>query len=327
VLKSWPRPKEARIAVVTDGSRILGLGDLGINGMPISIGKLSLYVAGAGIRPQSTIPICLDLGTNNETFLNDPLYLGSRQKRPSPKDMEEFMDEFMDEVKSVFPNLMVQFEDFSTDEAFKYLERFRNHSGCSAVFNDDIQVRNRYISTGHVLLILLSQGTGAVVLSGFINAAKLSSQASGRPLTDHRILFLGAGSAGVGVASQLQSYFTLQGMSEKEARERIWLVDSQGLVYDTRGRLADHKKCAYLNYYVESLALTFLLDFARKDYTGPPLTNLLDVIDYVKPTALMGLSTIGVCYLTLTVWSCSIDANAGFLGYIHPRGYSTHGRI
>ncbi|KAF9009971.1 hypothetical protein BDQ17DRAFT_1347251 [Cyathus striatus] len=254
VLRNWPKMDDARISVVTDGSRILGLGDLGVNGMPISIGKLSLYIAGAGIRPESTIPICLDLGTNNEQFLEDPLYLGMREKRVPDKEMEEFMDEFMHEMTTAFPKLMIQFENFSTDNAFKYLERYRNKY---PVFNDDIQ------------------GTGAVVLSGFLNAAKLSSEASGRPLSDHRILFFGAGSAGVGVAMQLMSFFTLQGLSEEEARRRIWLVDSQGLVYDSRGRLAEHKKY-----------------FSRDDYSGPPMTNLVDILDHVQPTALLGLSTI-----------------------------------
>ncbi|KAG6812191.1 hypothetical protein H0H92_003996 [Tricholoma furcatifolium] len=254
VIRNWPKMDDARISVVTDGSRILGLGDLGVNGMPISIGKLSLYIAGAGIRPSSTVPICLDLGTNTQKFLDDPLYLGLRQKRITGQEMTEFMDEFMHEMSVAFPKLLVQFEDFSTDNAFLYLERYRNKY---PVFNDDIQ------------------GTGAVVLSGLINAAKLSSEASGRPITDHRILFFGAGSAGVGVAMQLMSFFTLNGLSEDEARERIWLIDSQGLVFDARGPMAEHKKF-----------------FSRKDYTGAPITNILDIIEYVKPTALLGLSTI-----------------------------------
>ncbi|KAL5522749.1 hypothetical protein ACEPAG_8767 [Sanghuangporus baumii] len=254
ILQSWPRKEEARISVVTDGSRILGLGDLGVNGMPISVGKLSLYVAGAGIQPSSTIPICLDLGTNNQKFLDDPLYLGLRRRRVSDEEMSEFMEEFMSEIHAAFPKLLVQFEDFSTENAFKYLEAFRNRY---PVFNDDIQ------------------GTGAVVLSGFVNAAKLSSTAAGTPLEDQRILFLGAGSAGVGVAMQLMSFFTLAGMSKEEARRRIWLVDSQGIVYDTRGPLPEHKKY-----------------FSRNDYSGPPLKNLVDIIEYVRPTALLGLSTI-----------------------------------
>ncbi|KAF8531081.1 malic enzyme [Gautieria morchelliformis] len=254
ILSRWPRRDQARISVVTDGSRILGLGDLGLNGMPISIGKLSLYVAGAGIRPQSTIPICLDLGTNNSENLNDPFYLGLRRKRVTDAEMTEFMEEFMREMSLAFPQLLVQFEDFSTEHAFAYLDIFRHRY---PVFNDDIQ------------------GTGCVILSGFFNAAKLSSASSGLPLTEHRILFLGAGSAGVGVGAQLMSFFTLQGMSKEEARSRIWLVDSQGLVYDKRGAMAEHKKL-----------------FARADYTGPPMTNLVDIIQYVKPTALLGLSTL-----------------------------------
>ena len=192
------------------------------------------------IRPNSTIPICLDLGTNTQRYLDDPFYMGIRQKRVGDAEMEAFMDEFMEEMSRAFPKLMIQFEvgnhfkicfhkriehnlqDFSTDNAFKYLERFRRKY---PVFNDDIQ------------------GTGAVVLSGFLNAAKISSAASGLPLTSHRILFFGAGSAGVGVASQLMSFFTLNGFTEEQARRQIYLVDSQGLVYDARGRLAEHKKC------------------------------------------------------------------------------------
>ncbi|KAI0821894.1 malic enzyme [Trametes gibbosa] len=253
ILRNWPRIHDARISVVTDGSRILGLGDLGVNGMPISIGKLSLYVAGAGIRPESTVPICLDLGTDNQKFLDDPLYLGLRQRRPPMAELEGFMEEFMTEMAATFPKLLIQFEDFSTDKAFAYLDAFRHRY---PLFNDDIQ------------------GTGAVVLSGFLNAARLSSAASGRPLADHRILFLGAGSAGVGVAMQLMSFFKLQGLSTEEARERIWLVDSQGLIFDDRGPLAEHKKY-----------------FSRKDYKGPPMKDLTDIINYVKPTALLGLST------------------------------------
>ena len=220
------------------GSRILGLGDLGINGMPISIGKLSLYVAGAGIRPESTVPICLDTGTDTQKFLEDPLYLGLRQKRRPMAELDEFMEEFMREMAANFPHLLIQFEDFATDKAFGYLERFR---GRYPLFNDDIQ------------------GTGAVVLSGFLNAAKIASAASGRALADHKILFLGAGSAGVGVAMQLMSFFKLQGLSDEEARGRIYLVDSQGLIYDGRGPMAEHKKCTYPpppSFHPRALTLT-----------------------------------------------------------------------
>jgi malate dehydrogenase (oxaloacetate-decarboxylating)(NADP+) len=254
VLSTWPKVREGRIAVVTDCSRNLGLGDLGANGLPIAVGKLDLYIAGAGIRPSSAVPICLDLGTSTEKYLNDPLYIGVRRPRPSTEVMDEFMDEFMDAMKEVFPNLLVQFEDFSTDNAFRYLDRFREKYRC---FNDDIQ------------------GTGSVVLSGFLNAANIASQASGRPLTEHRILFVGAGSAGIGVAKQLLSFFKFEGMSEADATKQIWTVDSKGLITSDRPGLQEHKKF-----------------FARTDYQGPPLTNLVDIINYVKPTALLGLSTL-----------------------------------
>ncbi|KAF8630889.1 hypothetical protein AX17_005247 [Amanita inopinata Kibby_2008] len=253
-LKSWPTIQDARIAVVTDGSRILGLGDLGANGLPISIGKLDLYIAGAGIKPSSSVPICLDLGTNTQKFIDDPLYLGVRRKRPDTAEMDEFMKEFMEAMKETFPQLLIQFEDFSTDNAFRYLAMFRSQYRC---FNDDIQ------------------GTGAVVLSGFINAARLASAASGLALSEHRILFFGAGSAGIGVAKQLLSFFTLQGLTVEEAKKRIYTVDSKGLITANRKGLQEHKKF-----------------FARTDYDGPALTNLTDVIEFVKPTALLGLSTV-----------------------------------
>ena len=175
------------------------------------------------------MPICIDLGTDTQKFLDDPLYLGLRQKRVPQADADAFMDELMHELSTHFPKLLVQFEDFATDKAFAYLARFRHRY---ALFNDDIQ------------------GTGAVVLSGFVNAAALSSKASGRPLADHRILFLGAGSAGVGVAMQLMSFFRMNGLGEEEARGRIYLVDSQGLVFDGRGPMAEHKKCAYGSFVV-----------------------------------------------------------------------------
>lgn len=139
------------------------------------------------------------------------------------------------------------------------------------------------------------QGTGAVVLSGFLNAAKLSSAASGQPLASHRILFLGAGSAGVGVATQLLSFFKLQGLTEEEARHQIYLADSQGLIFDSRGPMAEHKKCRLSLFPgIRYFLMTGDVDFSRKDYNGPPLTNLTDIIEYVKPTALFGLSTIKV---------------------------------
>jgi len=167
--------------------------------------------------------------------------------------MDGFMDEFMDAMTEVFPQLLVQFEDFSTDNAFRYLDRYRQKY---RVFNDDIQ------------------GTGAVILGGFTNAARLASEASKKPLSEHKILFFGAGSAGIGVAKQLTAFFTSAGLSPEEARRRIYTVDSKGLITADRKGLQEHKKF-----------------FARTDYQGPPLTNLVDIINHVQPTALLGLST------------------------------------
>ncbi|CEJ81004.1 Putative Malic enzyme [[Torrubiella] hemipterigena] len=253
MLRNWPC-NNPEICVVTDGSRILGLGDLGVNGVGISIGKLSLYTAAAGIHPDKTLPIVLDCGTDNETNLKDPLYLGLRQKRVPVSVQQEFMDEFMEAVKEVYPNMVVQFEDFESEKAFRYLDRYRNTHRC---FNDDIQ------------------GTGAVVLGGYIGAVNLS----GVPLDEQRLVFMGAGSAGVGVAKQLVEYYTKRGLSEAEARDKFWLVDTKGLVTADRGdNLADHKKY-----------------FARTDNDGKQYKSLEEVIAYVKPSALVGLTaTFGV---------------------------------
>ncbi|OAA75781.1 NAD-binding malic dehydrase [Akanthomyces lecanii RCEF 1005] len=253
MLRNWPCTNP-EICVVTDGSRILGLGDLGVNGVGISIGKLSLYTAAAGISPDKTLPIVLDTGTDNESNLKDPLYLGLRQKRVSKAAQQEFMDEFMDAVKEVYPNMVVQFEDFESEKAFNYLDRYRNTHRC---FNDDVQ------------------GTGAVVLGGYIGAVNLS----GVPLEDQRLVFMGAGSAGVGVAKQLVEYYTKRGLSKSEARDRFWLVDTKGLVTTDRGdHLAEHKQY-----------------FARTDNHGQQFRTLEEVIEYVRPSALVGLAaTFGI---------------------------------
>lgn len=256
IVENWPVPAGSpRIAVITDGSRILGLGDLGWNGQGISIGKLSLYVAGAGIHPRATLPIVVDLGTNNKKNLEDPLYLGLRRERASTEEYIEFMDEVMHALHTRYPNLIIQFEDFTSENAFRFLERYQ---GKYPMFNDDIQ------------------GTGSVILAGFTNAARIASKESGRPLHDHRILMAGAGSAAVGVGKQLMSFFTRQGLSADEARERIFITDSKGLVTKDRGdKLAEHK-----------------VFFARDDNAGKQIKDLGEIIDYVKPTAILGLSTI-----------------------------------
>ncbi|KAK3616523.1 hypothetical protein LTR56_025904 [Elasticomyces elasticus] len=248
VIQNWPH-HDVDITVVTDGSRILGLGDLGVNGMGIPVGKLSLYTACAGIDPMKTLPLCLDLGTSNEAFRNDPLYMGSRREKVTAEEEKEFLDEMMAALTERWPGIVIQYEDFKNP--FPSLERYAE---TYTMFNDDIQ------------------GTGAVILGGFINGVKQSKVAP----KDQRAVFLGAGSAGVGVAKQLTEFFMKEGLSEEEAKKRFWLVDSQGLVTSDRGKLAEHK-----------------LYFARDDNEGKQYKTLDEIVEYVKPTILMGLSTIG----------------------------------
>ncbi|KAK0720068.1 hypothetical protein B0H67DRAFT_175303 [Lasiosphaeris hirsuta] len=272
ILKNWPYPNP-EICVVTDGSRILGLGDLGVNGVGIPIGKLSLYTAAAGIHPERTLPIVLDCGTANETNLKDPLYLGLRSKRIPVPEQQEFMDEFMEAAAEVFPNMVVQFEDFESEKAFNYLDRYRSKYKC---FNDDIQ------------------GTGAVVLAGYIGAVNLS----GVPVEEQRLVFMGAGSAGVGVAKQLVEYYTKRGLSEQAAKDKFWLVDTKGLVTKDRGdKLAEHKKY-----------------FARTDNNSHQFRTLEEVIEYVKPTALVGLTATFGVFTESVVRALKASVDAGGLG-------------
>ncbi|KAJ2235543.1 hypothetical protein IWW45_002524 [Coemansia sp. RSA 485] len=247
-----PDPIDPEITVITDGSRILGLGDLGVNGMGIPIGKLQLYVAAAGLNPGRTLPITLDFGTNSERYLNDPLYLGTRENRPDDETFYKATEKVLTGLHRAFPGLLVQFEDFSTDHAFGLLEKWRQKILC---FNDDIQ------------------GTGCVILGGFISAV----EQAGIPPTEQRILFVGAGSAGVGVAKQLVDYFVIDHkMPRDKARSMFWFVDSRGLITADRGdKLAEHK-----------------VRFARHDNNGIQCKTLEDALEYVKPTALIGLSTI-----------------------------------
>ncbi|CAJ2508075.1 Uu.00g092610.m01.CDS01 [Anthostomella pinea] len=272
ILRNWPYPNP-EICVVTDGSRILGLGDLGVNGVGISIGKLALYTGAAGIHPSKTLPIVLDTGTANETNLKDPLYLGLRAKRPSPAVAQEFMDEFMEAVADVYPEMLVQFEDFETEKAFNYLSRYQHKYKC---FNDDIQ------------------GTGAVVLAGYIGAVNLS----GVPIEEQRLVFMGAGSAGVGVAKQMVEYYTRRGLSEQAAREKFWLVDTKGLVTNDRGdKLPDHKKY-----------------FSRQDNGGHQFRTLEEVIEYVRPSALVGLTATFGVFTESVVRALKASVDAGGSG-------------
>ncbi|HCM38886.1 MAG: NAD-dependent malic enzyme [Bdellovibrionales bacterium GWB1_52_6] len=215
VIKNWPS-RDVRVIVMTDGERILGLGDQGASGMGIPIGKLSLYTACCGIAPSQTLPVMLDVGTENETYLKDPLYMGLRQKRVRGPEYEAFVAEFIEAAREAWPNVMIQFEDFGNKTAFRLLEIWRDKI---CTFNDDIQ------------------GTAAVTLAGIFSALRLTQ----KTLLDQRILLLGAGEAGVGIGDLIVTAMVDRGAKLEEARSKIWFVDSQGLVVKSRTGLAEHK--------------------------------------------------------------------------------------
>jgi malate dehydrogenase (oxaloacetate-decarboxylating)(NADP+) len=218
MVNNWPE-EEIDIVVVTDGSRILGLGDLGANGMGIPIGKLSLYVAGAGLYPCKTLPVMLDMGTNNAALRDDNLYLGERRARIGGEEYDRVVQTFVEAVHRRWPKALIQFEDFSNDHAFTLLQRYRHRVPS---FNDDIQ------------------GTGAVALSGLLAALRIT----GESLSGQRILFLGAGSAARGIADMLVAGMIAEGnLDLEQARRQIWMIDSHGLVtWDRLDELAEHKK-------------------------------------------------------------------------------------
>jgi malate dehydrogenase (oxaloacetate-decarboxylating)(NADP+) len=247
ILKNWPQ-KDVRFICVTDGGRILGLGDLGANGAGIPIGKLQLYTACAGVPPQYLLPMYLDAGTNNEQYLHDPLYLGMRKPRPSTEDLYSFVDEFVLAVQEVFPKCCIHFEDWTGKDAVQLLQRYRDEY---SVYNDDVQ------------------GTAGITLAGMINATKIK----GTKLKDEKYLFLGAGSAGIGLADLLCSALVAQGVSLKEAQSRVYMFDINGLLESTRKDLFD-----------------FQLPYA---HLHAPTRDFVTAIDSIKPTTIIGVSTIG----------------------------------
>jgi malate dehydrogenase (oxaloacetate-decarboxylating)(NADP+) len=247
VLRNWPH-KDVRFICVTDGGRILGLGDLGANGAGIPIGKLQLYTACAGVPPQYLMPMYLDAGTNNEQYLHDPLYLGMRKPRPPTEELYSFVDEFVEAVQEVFPKCCVHFEDWTGTDAVHLLERYRNKY---CVYNDDVQ------------------GTAGITLAGMINATKLK----GTKLKDEKYLFLGAGSAGIGLANLLCSALVDQGMSLKDAQARVYMFDVNGLLESSRTDLVDFQK-----------------PYAHRH---APTRHFVDAIESIRPTTIIGVSTIG----------------------------------
>ena len=247
VLRNWPRAG-ARLIVVTDGERILGLSDLGALGMGIPIGKLSLYSACSGVHPYYTLPITLDVGTDTEALRSDPSYIGVQEPRLRGPEYDSFVEEFVEAVKEVFPKALLQWEDFGNTTAFNLLERYRRRLPS---FNDDIQ------------------GTAAVALAGVIAALRVT----GGALRDQRILFLGAGEAGTGIAGLFVAAAESEGVSAEDARKRCWFVDSKGLVVKDRGdKLAHHK-------------LPYAHDHA-------PVATLAEAVKELKPTILIGVSAV-----------------------------------
>lgn len=259
ILQNWPE-KDVRFICVTNGGRILGLGDLGANGMGIPVGKLQLYTATAGVPPEGLLPIYIDEGTNNEEYLNDPLYVGLKKKRGTTEELYSFVDEFVDAVQEVFPNCCIHFEDWTGADAISLLARYRDRVCC---YNDDIQ------------------GTAGVTLAGLINALKKT----GGLLKDQKIFFAGAGSAAIGLADLIVSALAKEGISPEISRNQIRMFDTKGIVTKNRQNLENYKLP-----YAHDLQQSRSFDHTDLESEIP---ELISAINDFKPNVLIGVSTVG----------------------------------
>ena len=247
VLRNWPE-RDVRFICVSTGGRILGLGDIGANGMGIPIGKLQLYTACAAVPPACLLPVLLDIGTTNDALRADPLYLGLREKPPSARELDALVEEFVQAVQQVFPGCCIHFEDWKGTDAIRMLDRYADKVLC---YNDDIQ------------------GTASVALAGLTTALQIIDA----PLTAQRILFLGAGSAAIGIANLIAAAMQMKGLSQDQARGRISMFDIDGLLEPSRADLSDAQKA-----------------YAHK---AQPSNDLVKTIETLKPTILIGVSTKG----------------------------------
>lgn len=277
ILRNWP-VDDIRFTVVTDGERILGLGDLGINGMGIPIGKLILYTSCAGVPPEHTLPIILDAGTNNEDFLDDPLYPGLKQKRIKGKEFDDFIDAFVVAINEVFPKICIQWEDFAGVDAIRILNKYQDKI---CTFNDDMQ------------------GTAAIATAGFIAISRLLK----KPFKEQRFLFLGAGAAAFGIADMLVHKFQKDGLSKEEGLNQIWMFDVNGLLVNARTDLADYQKT-----------------FAHE---GELSTDFAESILKIKPTAIIGVSTIGGAFNQQVIENMSlVNERPIIFPYSNPTSHS-----
>ena len=259
VLRNWPE-RDVRFICVSTGGRILGLGDIGANGMGIPIGKLQLYTACAAVPPGCLLPVLLDIGTTNEALRADPLYLGLREKPPSEQELDELVEEFVQAVQEVFPGCCIHFEDWKGTDAIRLLNRYSDKVLC---YNDDIQ------------------GTASVALAGLTTALQIIDA----PLVEQRILFLGAGSAAIGIANLIVSAMQMKGLSRGAARSRIAMFDVHGLLEASRADLSEAQKV-----YVQKAA---------------PSKDLVETVESFKPTALIGVSTTGGAFTQRVVEAMS----------------------